>query len=307
MLARGSGSVLLDSRSLNQMGEEAMGCGGRVEVLIEIVRPEEAEFVRRIVEAHARGQSCVFIRRCDRDGLVTERIVLGDVSERAKMADQLAAVCTSRSIDAARVTEVLQRCMKSENSESVSGEWGTLTIEVLSPTRRLVIFGAGHVGRHTGRIAAYAGFEVRVVDPRTELLQSKSFASGIQLIRSEYLPWFEQNEVAATESLMIVTPKHDQDEAVLAAALRTPAGYIGMIGSARKVETCLRNLRERGIGAGEFARVHAPIGLDIGAVTAEEIAVSIVAELIMHWRSGNRVPERGKKSSAVIEMRNRES
>jgi len=131
LLARGSGSVLLDSRSLNQMGEEAMGCGGRVEVLIEIVRPEEAGFVRRIVEAHARGQSCVFIRRCDRDGLVMERIVLGDVSERAKMADQLAAFCTSRSIDAARVTEVLQRCMKSENSESVSGERGKQTIEVL--------------------------------------------------------------------------------------------------------------------------------------------------------------------------------
>jgi len=306
LLACGSGSVLLDSRSLNQTPEEAMGCGGRVEVLVEIVSPEEAGFVRHIVETHAQGKTCVLMRRCDCDGRVAERIVLRDLTERAKMADQLAAFCASQSFDIVRVTQVLQRCIKNESAESVPGDRGTLTVEVLSPPRRLVIFGAGHVGRHTGRIAAYAGFETRVVDPRTELLQGEIPASGVVLIPSEYANWFEQNEVTATDSLIIVTPKHDQDEVVLAAALRTRAGYIGMIGSTRKVEACFRNLRVRGIDAEEFARVHAPIGLDIGAVTAEEIAVSIVAELIMHWRIGSRVPEAGKKSTAVIEMRNRE-
>jgi xanthine dehydrogenase accessory factor len=126
-----------------------------------------------------------------------------------------------------------------------------------------------------------AGFRVEVLDDRAEFARSDRFpeASGVHVLPSFYqaMTGFPIDSAA---HIVIVTRGHLHDKTVLAQALKTPADYIGMIGSRRKRDTIYKELRKEGFSDADLARVHCPIGLDIGAETPEEIAVSIVAEMI---------------------------
>jgi len=159
---------------------------------------------------------------------------------------------------------------------------GTLDIfvEPILPPASLYVFGAGHVSVNLYRIARSAGFDVTVVDDRESYANRERFPEAKEVIAED----FEQAmaRLAPNESsyIVIVTRGHRDDMRVLRWAVQTPARYIGMIGSKRKTITIFRELTEEGIAAELFERVHAPVGLDIGAVTPEEIAVAITAELI---------------------------
>jgi xanthine dehydrogenase accessory factor len=159
---------------------------------------------------------------------------------------------------------------------------GTLEvfIEPILPASLLYLFGAGHVALSVYRVANIAGFEAVVVDDRESYANRERFPEAREVLAGD----FEQvvARLAPPESafVVIVTRGHRDDMRVLRWAVDTPVRYIGMIGSRRKVISIYRELEKDGMAPEKFARVHAPVGLDIGAVTPEEIAVSIVAEMI---------------------------
>lgn len=159
---------------------------------------------------------------------------------------------------------------------------GTLEVyvEALVPPPPLYIFGAGHVAHNLYKVARLASFEVTVVDDRESYANRERFPEA----RDIYADDFERviAQLAPTDSafIVIVTRGHKDDMKVLRWAVNTPARYIGMIGSQRKVISIYRELEKEGIPRQMLERVYAPVGLEIGAVTPEEIAVSVVAEMI---------------------------
>jgi xanthine dehydrogenase accessory factor len=150
------------------------------------------------------------------------------------------------------------------------------------------LFGAGHVAQSTAAIAATVGFRVSVTDDREEYAKRERFrdASEIRVIEN-FEHAFSGLSVGREDFVVILTRGHLHDKTVLAQALRTGAGYIGMIGSRKKRSTIYGALLKEGIAQVDIDRVHSPIGLSIGAETPEEIAISIVAELIA-VRAGRR-------------------
>jgi len=153
-------------------------------------------------------------------------------------------------------------------------------LEPWSAPSPMYIAGAGHVSRPTAQVAALAGFRVTVMDDRPEFANAERFPKAHEILTRDLGHALDGVPVGPETSVVIVTRGHVHDADVLAQALRTPAGYIGMIGSRRKRDSVYQRLRAQGFGDQDFNRVHCPVGLDIGAETPEEIAVSIVAELI---------------------------
>jgi len=144
----------------------------------------------------------------------------------------------------------------------------------------LYIFGAGHVSRQIVPFAGRVGFQVVVVDDRPEFLDIQAFPDAAEVLQLSLESAVEKLPIGESSFVVIVTRGHLHDKIVLAQALRTNARYIGMIGSTRKRDIIYTQLLEEGYTQADLARVHSPIGLAIGAETPQEIAVSIVAELI---------------------------
>jgi xanthine dehydrogenase accessory factor len=167
---------------------------------------------------------------------------------------------------------------------------GTLDIfiEPILPPALLYIFGAGHVAVNLYKVAKGAGFDVTVADDRENYANRERFPDAKEVIAED----FEQimTRVVPNESsyIVIVTRGHRDDMRLLRWAVQTSARYVGMIGSKRKTIAIFRELTREGLASRLFERVHAPVGLDIGAVTPEEIAVAITAELIAVRRSVER-------------------
>jgi xanthine dehydrogenase accessory factor len=158
---------------------------------------------------------------------------------------------------------------------------GTLEVfvEPILPQPRLFLFGGGHVATAVARVASLAGFWIGIVDDRESFANAERFPMAGE-IHTSYEDAFAKIRPNASTYLVIVTRGHKDDMRVLEWAVQTEARYIGMIGSKRKVLSVYKALEKTGIPAEKFEKVFAPVGLEIGALTPEEIAVSITAELI---------------------------
>ncbi len=159
---------------------------------------------------------------------------------------------------------------------------GTLDIfiEPVLPPASLYIFGGGHVALSLYRTANTAGFDVNVIDDRESYANRERFPEAKEVIAADFDQAMARITPNETSYIVIVTRGHHDDMRVLRWAVQTQARYIGMIGSKRKTIAIFRELVKEGIAEHLFERVHAPVGLDIGAITPEEIAVAITAELI---------------------------
>ena len=153
-------------------------------------------------------------------------------------------------------------------------------IEPVEASPELYVFGAGHVGYFVGRMAHEVGFRVHVVDDREKFASAERFGPGIDVIVDDIPTWLDTHPLPATAYAVIVTRGHRHDLDALRALTARPLRYLGLIGSKAKVKRIFDALREEGVTPDQLRPVHAPIGLDIGAITPQEIAVSIVAELI---------------------------
>ncbi len=160
-------------------------------------------------------------------------------------------------------------------------------IEPIIPTPTVFIFGGGHISLFVSKIGAMVGFQVAVIDDRAEFANAERFPEARQVIADKFPLAFPRLKVNRSGYLVIVTRGHAGDQEVLEWALTTEARYIGMIGSKKKIRTLYRNLEAKGITPERFERVFAPIGLDIGALTPEEIAVAIVGQMIQVRRESS--------------------
>jgi xanthine dehydrogenase accessory factor len=165
-------------------------------------------------------------------------------------------------------------------------------VEPVLPIPHAFIFGAGHISKSLSKVATMAGFATVVVDNRESFANRERFPEAAGIHAEEYEEVFPRLNINETSYLIIVTRGHRDDMRVLKLAIGTPARYIAMIGSKRKVLNVFRELEKEGVPREAFERLHAPMGLDIGAISPEEIAVSVVAEMIAvrrnaasSWRS----------------------
>lgn len=163
----------------------------------------------------------------------------------------------------------------------------------LTPPERLYIAGAGHVGQALARLGVALEFEVTVFDDRADLLD-KYIPAGVRRAPGDIAEELARAPVDADTFCVVVTRGHKHDEQALGAVLSRNARYVGMIGSRRKVKLIADDLAARGVPREELSRVHAPIGLDIGAMTVEEIAVSIAAQLVKVRREQGSVVVEGR-------------
>ncbi len=153
-------------------------------------------------------------------------------------------------------------------------------IEPVLPVQTAYIFGAGHVSLSLAKVAAIAGFRVAVTDNRETFANRERFPEADEIYAAEYEEVFPKLVVNDSTYLVIATRGHKDDMRILQWAVGTPARYIGMIGSRRKAIEVFRQLEKEGVSRAQLERVHTPMGLDIGALMPEEIAVSVVAEMI---------------------------
>ena len=167
---------------------------------------------------------------------------------------------------------------------------GTLDIflEPILPAANLYIFGAGHVALNLYKMANNAGFDVTVIDDRDAYANRERFADAKEIIAQDFDQAMARLAPNDSSYIVIVTRGHRHDGRALAAVINSPAKYIGLIGSKRKTIAIFRELVKEGLAENLFDRVYAPVGLDIGAVTPEEIAISITAELIAVRRHAER-------------------
>ncbi len=158
-------------------------------------------------------------------------------------------------------------------------------VEPVVPQPRLYVFGAGHISKSISKIATLAGFATVIVDNREAFANRERFPEADEIFAEEYEEVFPKLPIRDTSYIVIVTRGHRDDMRVMRWAVGTNAKYIAMIGSKRKVIGVVKELEKEGIPREAFERVFAPMGLDIGAITPEEIAVSIVAEMIAMRRA----------------------
>lgn len=249
-------------------GELAAGadliCGGRLRVFLERLDAADLPLLLRLAETLDRGENCLRLTPLDQGP---------------------AALLLPGGACGAMLSPELERAARQAGegvAAPVSVDFGgrAYALEPFAAASPLYIFGAGHVSRPTALVAALCGFAVTVLDDRPEFASPERFPGARLRVLQSFGDCFAGLDCGPGTFVVIVTRGHAHDAGVLAQALRTSAGYVGMIGSRRKRDAIYGLLRQQGFTDADLARVHCPIGLDIGAETPEEIAVSIAAELV---------------------------
>ncbi|PRR69692.1 XdhC family protein [Neomoorella humiferrea] len=162
----------------------------------------------------------------------------------------------------------------------------TLFLEPVLPEPEVVVLGGGHVGQQVAFLAKFAGFRVSVIDDRPDFASRELFPSADRIICNNFTAALQEIPITPSTYIVIVTRGHRYDYECLREVIASPAAYIGMIGSRRRVQGVKERLREEGVALDLLERLHAPIGLAIGAETPAEIAISIMAEIIRVYRLG---------------------
>jgi xanthine dehydrogenase accessory factor len=276
MDAKTPGRILTFDLTNHHAAKMEMICGGLVQVLLDYIpaNDENRTLFNSWQKAISQGRKAMFVSIVSGSDTQTEHIDHALLRDGNQIQGCLKWPAGLR--------EKLSLIMTSASHIQVLNQEGSLVVADPGQTAAtLYIFGAGHVARPTAHLAAMTGFDVTVVDDRSEFAEAARFpeAAAVLVIPS-FDTAFEKLAVDKNSYIIIVTRGHLHDKGVLAQALKTPAAYIGMIGSHGKRDTIYTALRDEGFTDADIARVHCPIGLGIGADTPEEIAVSIAAELI---------------------------
>lgn len=166
------------------------------------------------------------------------------------------------------------------NNGLVCGGSLDIFVEAILATPTLYLFGGGHVSLSISKVAQVAGFETVVSDDREAFANKQRFPDALETHAGEWSAIFPRLKLNEFSYLVIATRGHKGDLECLRWAVSTPARYVGMIGSKRKLIEFYKTLEAEGVTVGQLERVHSPVGLDIGALTPEEIAISVVAEMI---------------------------
>jgi xanthine dehydrogenase accessory factor len=187
--------------------------------------------------------------------------------------------------------EIAQRVADLGAIESFITDQGTeVFVEGFTTPPTLVMVGGGHVGKATADLAHTLGYRVLVVDDRDEFANRERFPNAEQTLVTGYEGWSDHLSLNVNTFIVVATRGHRYDDMALESALKTRARYIGLLGSRRKTLMIYQRLLQQGTTLERLQQVRAPIGLDIGALTPEELAVSIMSEIIMARRGGKGGP-----------------
>jgi xanthine dehydrogenase accessory factor len=263
---------------LNGTADDDKGiCGGSVEFLIETFDRTALPLFRELSAVGNDHEGAVLVSILSPDG-PPRKMRLRDVEQAAtagvSFPEEMLATFREVAASGGAGTQVSAGSMD-------------VFVEPLAVQPTVVLFGAGHVAYHIARFARATHFGVVVCDGRAEYANRARFPEADEIVVEDFGRVFERLRVDDHSYLVIVTQGHKCDGIVLEQALQSEARYIGMIGSRRKTLTLLQKLRDKGVPPERLERVYSPIGVSIGAVTAEEIALSIVCELIKVRRLGN--------------------
>jgi xanthine dehydrogenase accessory factor len=259
-------------------------CGGRAWILIDTLPESQGPAWRGLAEALLARRSGVLVTRIDRsphDQARVGRLWLDEAGAAPEAGSALGRIAGELARVKRQGKPALVRGDIPDEQADGQGPQILYFLEPISPLPRLLIVGAGHIGRAVARLASRLDFDITVIDDRAEYAAPEKFPAGTSLIVSEIEPAFRQFPVSSDTYIVIVTRGHSHDADALRACIHSPAAYIGMIGSRHKVALMREHFLSEGwASAQEWDRVRTPIGLKIGSVTVEEIAVSIAAELV---------------------------
>ena len=255
-------------------------CGGSLDILIERLLPAYAGLYAALLSRRESGSDVAVATVIGSGPVVKGKFLISPDDAEPGTDDELRKLNAVAAGVPDTFREMVRDALKRKNVLRLPLPDGEIVVEPIVGVRDLLIFGGGHVSLYLSRSAALAGFRVTVIDDRPEFASKERFPEAHATLAVPFDAAWEQLRVNRSTSIAIVTRGHRYDEQVLERAVRTNAGYIGMIGSKRKVIATFEHLVSRGVPRDLLERVHAPIGLAIGAMTAEEIAISITAELI---------------------------
>lgn len=266
-----------DFKNSSNIDQMDLICGGWMQVLIEYVPIDEANvnIFRTLNDSLQRGNPAVLIgklRSNKKNGAIKRSVQVANSgwSGPLQVTPELHKTLEKYTFDYNAASLLLF-----EDQQYV--------IESLLPSKTIYLVGAGHVSREIARISNHIDFQTIVIDDRIEFANQQRFPDADEIIVCPgYSGVFGEAPIDRDSFIIIVTRGHHFDKEVLAQALKTPAGYIGMIGSRKKRDTIYQALLTEGFKSHDLARVQCPIGLAIDAETPSEIAVSIVAQLIQH-------------------------
>ncbi|MFW5947500.1 MAG: XdhC family protein [Gemmatimonadota bacterium] len=235
-----------------------------------------AAAAREVLAVLDRGRAVAVVGRADEQGRGLRVLVYDDGEGRGTLGDE--------GLDAA-AREIGARLLRSDDAawtlETADGT-ATLFAEAHRPAGRLFVVGAGHIGLALARVADVIGLPLVVLDDREAFADAARFPDGAVVHRMDFDDPFGPAAPRPTDYVVLVTRAHRYDYDCLLALLDAdpPPRYIGMVGSRRRVRAAFRQLRDAGVPRDRLAAVHAPIGVEIGAETPEEIALSIAAEIV---------------------------
>ena len=262
-----------------------MLCGGDVDIFLEPISPDNPDHLHifeMISSMFRRGGAGLLATIVDidrwREPALIYKLFIHSRGERS------GALAGLREIEE-DISKSVNQLMADRRPRTLAyrdneGNEVQVFIEPMISSPVLYLFGGGHVSSQVAPLANRVGFKVVVIDDRPEFADPDRFPEVAEIHNYPYDDVTARLPVNESSYLVILTHGHGHDKTVLAQSLRTPAGYIGMIGSRRKISIVYNKLMEEGFTREDLERVHSPIGVDIGAETPEEIAVSIVAELI---------------------------
>ncbi len=281
VLADGEARITRYTMTEQQAGESGLNCGGSVRILTEAIDPQrDAPLYATVISTRRERRSCALATKIG--GPDTSKLLIREDGSTCGDLEN----------------EVAQQMVRDGLSEALSNDGGVLFelpasgrtgeapvdqevfVEPFLPVPELFVFGGGHVGGEIAKLAANVGFSVTIIDDRPTFANPQQHPTAERCLVASVEEVFSRFVFDRYSYVVAATRGHKEDEVVVEAAVRTRARYIGMLGSERKKMVLWKRLVERGATAARLAQVFAPIGLNIGADNPQEIAVSVVAELI---------------------------
>lgn len=287
LLKRGGNAETRDYE-LNEdlAAQDGLVCGGTMYFLIDPIRDAKPylDFAKVTVDAYNGGPPVAIVNVVDSDDpdatpVGSKMLVREDGSHEGNIRDA--------DTTAALVSHARQLMAMGKNDYYRFDDGLHCYIEAYTTPPTMVLIGGGHVSKAIAPVARSVGFRVFVFDDREEFANFDRFPEADRVAVGDYSEGFDALPINANSFIVIATRGHQYDDAALTGALRTPASYVGLLGSKRKTILIFEELLANGFSADELRRVNAPIGLDLGGRTPEEIALSVVSEIVAFRLGGH--------------------
>ncbi|MBF6561260.1 MAG: XdhC family protein [Candidatus Binataceae bacterium] len=300
MLEAGEGARLAEVDLTGDFDQNEIGtCGGIMDVFIDLWSPRDLPMARQLADAAGHNRPAALLTVVDagaRAELPPGTKAVVDPADRASAGELSGLKRSALGTIAERASDAVAGLLEVDGAGDLkpvtrvaSDGAPRVFVDPITGAQRLIIVGAGHIAQPLAELGSMLGFHVTVIDDRASFANRERFPTADAVIVKPFAAAIAALGLDRHCYLISVTRGHAFDEETLRAALRTPTGcFIGMIGSRRRARATLARLEEDGFAPQLLSEVHVPLGLDIGAETPEEIAISIIAEIVRERRTGRR-------------------